>query len=270
MKLNFKNIIYIVILAILLGLFPTNKALATSEKPILSIESTKEKVVPGEEVTVEVKFNNNNVSDCYGFDFKLQYDTNILEVIDSEIVIKTGASAINDKAPDSVNLVLVSISPIEYNGTLIKVTFKVKENANNGETILNILPNNSKAPISNEEEDIETTVYPKKFTIESKNKEPIKNTNNDNKNQDENQIQYKETNNSNTNEDDGIQIKYNSNITNQNIEENIQETEEPSEVNKEQKEKVSTGLPTIAIVVLIIISIGGIILILTILKKKKK
>lgn len=82
MKLQYIKIILITIVIYLT--FSFNNAFAASAQPALTIEPSKETIKPGEELTVTVKFNNNNSTECYGFDFSLEFDANIFELIETK------------------------------------------------------------------------------------------------------------------------------------------------------------------------------------------
>ncbi len=265
-KLKYITIILLILITILL----LPKITLATGTPELNIETAKTNLELGEEFTVSVKFNDNGSTECLGFDFGLKYDKTILEVVNSSITLDKGATVINDKVPGSVNFVLISITPVQYTGELFTVTFRVKQDANGGETAFEISSDNSESPIENENGIVETKTQTTSITIAA----PIKEKNNtgfqltsENKNTEDNEQNIVEEN-----------IK-NSNITELNKDNTTTETEdtiedkeiiknEESTSNSEKKEQI--GLPTKAVAIILAISVIGLISIFLMLKKKKK
>lgn len=261
MKLNSKKTLYILILAIITySIFLPNTILAVEGTPELNIEASKEKLKPGEEFTASVNFSDNGSIQCYGFDFGLKYDKDILEVVDTKILISEGISTITDKTPGSVDFVLISISPVQAKTTLFTVTFRVKQEANAGKTTLNISPDNSKTPIEDENGEVETIIKSTSIEIDSETKENGVKTNNNSES---------DSNSSDENLETSTQNKT---VIRLDEEDNDLEnsTTETNGKTSTSQNNTQTGLPTVVVVTLVIITVAGISIIIMILKKTKK
>lgn len=269
MKEKLKYITTILLVSIGILLLP--KIALAAGIPELNIETSKSNLEPGEEFTVSVKFNDNGSTECLGFDLGLKYDKAILEIVDSSIILDRGATVINDKEPGSVNFVLISIMPIQYKGDLFTATFKVKQNAYGGESTLEILSDNSESPIENENGAVETKTETKIINISAPLKEKsntgfqLTSETQNTENKEENIVEESTNqNNNNITKLDTIDTK----TENEDIaeDEDILENKETT-TKSENKEQV--GLPTRAVVIILIISIIGLMSIFLILKKKK-
>lgn len=267
-KLKYTILILTIIISIIL---PENIIFAAG-MPELSVETDKANLEPGEEFTVSVNFNNNGSTDCLGFDFGLKYDKTILEVVNSTIELEKGATVINDKIPGSVNFVLVSIEPIEYTGKLFSVTFRVKKEANGGESVLKISPDNSETPIENENGSVKTNTIPTTINISApikiKNDTGFKTTS---ELEGVNETGEKSTEINNNKEENSENVTtLNPEKINDIDESEDEETIKNKENNSKSEKKEQIGLPTKVVTIILAISAIGLISIFLMLKKKKK
>ncbi len=167
MKLNLKKITSLILIAIILisNIIP-NVALAIEGTPELKVEVSKGNLQRGEEFTASVVFNSNGSTECEGFNFMLKYDANVLEVISADVSNDTGMLVTpNTGIIGEVNYSAFGSRALSYNGSLINVKFKVKDNAVGGTSSLRI-ESDEKYPISNSSAEIPTTITNQSVKVE--------------------------------------------------------------------------------------------------------
>ncbi len=166
MKLNLKKITSLVLITIILlsNIIPS-VALAIEGTPELKVEVSKNNLQRGEEFTASVNFNDNGSKDCEGFNFMLKYDSNVLEVISADTANTGMLVTPNTGVIGEVNYFAMGSQALSYEGSLITVKFKVKDNAVGGTTSLRI-ESDEKYPISNSSAEIPTTIINQSVKVE--------------------------------------------------------------------------------------------------------
>lgn len=166
MKLNFKKITSLLLITIiLLSNIAPNIALAIEGKPELKVTVSKETLQRGEEFTASVNFNDNGSTECEGFNFMLKYDINVLEVVTADVANIPMSVTPNTSIPGEVNYSAFASKALSYNGNLITIKFKVKDNAVGGTSSLRI-ESEEKYPISNSSAEIPTTIINQSIKVE--------------------------------------------------------------------------------------------------------
>lgn len=166
MKLNLKKITSLVLITIILlsNIIPS-VALAIEGTPELKVEVSKINLQRGEEFTASVNFKDNGSKDCEGFNFMLKYDSDVLEVISADTANTGMLVTPNTGVIGEVNYFAMGSQALSYEGSLITVKFKVKDNAVGGTTSLRI-ESDEKYPISNSSAEIPTTVTNQSVKVE--------------------------------------------------------------------------------------------------------
>ncbi len=166
MKLNLKKITSLVLITIILlsNIIPS-VALAIEGTPELKVEVSKSNLQRGEEFTASVNFKDNGSKDCEGFNFMLKYDSDVLEVISADTANTGMLVTPNTGVIGEVNYFAMGSQALSYEGSLITVKFKVKDNAVGGTTSLRI-ESDEKYPISNSSAEIPTTVTNQSVKVE--------------------------------------------------------------------------------------------------------
>jgi len=166
MKLNLKKITSLVLITIILlsNIIPS-VALAIEGTPELKVEVSKSNLQRGEEYTASVNFKDNGSKDCEGFNFMLKYDSDVLEVISADTANTGMLVTPNTGVIGEVNYFAMGSQALSYEGSLITVKFKVKDNAVGGTTSLRI-ESDEKYPISNSSAEIPTTVTNQSVKVE--------------------------------------------------------------------------------------------------------
>jgi len=86
MKIDSKRIISLLMLmVILISNIAPNIALAIDGTPNISVTVSSATLQRGETFTATVEFDNNGSNDCIGISYALQFDSNVLEVINVQI-----------------------------------------------------------------------------------------------------------------------------------------------------------------------------------------
>ena len=175
MKIDSKRIISLLMLmVILISNIAPNIALAIDGTPNISVTVSSATLQRGETFTATVEFDNNGSNDCIGISYALQFDSNVLEVINvpNDQIMTTGAPTVSD-ANTANNLGEVrflwyspSVIPLQYAGKMFEVQFKVKENAVGGRVNLNLIPTMGNAYITDyDDNDVAANITNSKIDV---------------------------------------------------------------------------------------------------------
>ena len=155
-----RTISLFVLLVIIINMFLPTLSLAletgTAEASILP---SKTNVTRGEEITVSIRLNTNGAEDITLSQIYMYFDTNVLEpvgepTLDSQFEEAVPSNTIRQPSivDNCLNFLWTSGTTsddfsLNYNGTVCKVTFKVKENATIGTSNLTIESDSNVAPV---------------------------------------------------------------------------------------------------------------------------
>lgn len=141
MKINSKKLISLaVVLIMLINVFMPSLSLALETgKPEVTVVTDKAEVKRGDSFTATVRLNTNNVSQIQTLTLRLNYDSSILEVENTNRLLPSYTSnnemyILTDNLDHTqVSMVFtIMTGEVNYNGDVYSVTFKVKDDAEIG------------------------------------------------------------------------------------------------------------------------------------------
>ena len=132
MKKMFSFILSFVMVASICFAAVPQKVEAAGDSLVFTVSADKEVVKRGDQVTVTIEMSGNK-TDGYTLSYRLNYDNTKLEYIDSELgSVAEGAVVSSATGTNQRVNVVVAKPEVLSNGTLVTVTFKVKDNAPTG------------------------------------------------------------------------------------------------------------------------------------------
>ncbi len=129
MKKMFSFILSFVMVASICFAALPQKVEAAGDSLVFTVSADKEVVKRGDQVTVTIEMSGNK-TDGYTLSYRLNYDNTKLEYIDSKLgLVAEGAEVSSATGTNQRVNVVVAKPEVLSNGTLVTVTFKVKDNA---------------------------------------------------------------------------------------------------------------------------------------------